>query len=78
MNVRTCLGDSDSDDMSDYGSDDESNYSMETDDESCCYFCGEDLDYVEEYYDEEARRYYCIRCYNEIYKAGFLSPQTKR
>ena len=72
MNVRTCLMDSDSDYMSDYGSDDESDYSMETDDEGYCYFCAQDLDHVNEFYDEEASRYYCMRCYHEIYKHGFL------
>ena len=73
MNVRNYIMDDDSDYMSDYESEEEnSDFSMETDDEGYCYFCGEDLDYVDEYYDEEANRYYCIRCYNEIYKQGFL------
>ena len=72
MNVRTCVMDDDSDYMPDYTSEEESDYSMESDEESSCYFCGEDLDYVEEYYDEEASRYYCMRCYTEIYKEGFL------
>ena len=32
-----------------------------------CYYCQADLDYEDnEFYDEEADRFYCERCWNDI------------
>ena len=68
-------GASSMDDDSDYVPDENWSGESESDcssDDGLCYYCSENLDYVDEYYDTEACRYYCLRCYEEIHQQGFL------
>ena len=46
----------------------ESEYSSsDYDTEGFCYFCQVELEYEEnEYYDEQANRFYCKRCFEHI------------
>ena len=47
--------------------DDSEEYSSSSDEEQNCYFCDAELDYEEnEFYDWEAGRFYCERCWNHI------------
>ena len=53
-------------------SDEDSAYISTESGDGLCYYCSEDLDYVDEYWDIEACRYYCMRCYEDIHEQGFL------
>ena len=46
---------------------DEEEYSSSSEEEENCYFCDAELDYEEnEFYDWEAGRFYCERCWHHI------------
>jgi len=50
-------------------SDDESYSSSDYDTDGLCYYCSAELEYEEnEYYDTEADRFYCKRCFDTIYE----------
>ena len=52
----------DSDTVSEHSSEDE------YDTEGICFLCSTDLDYEEnEYYDSDTDRFYCKRCYEQIF-----------
>ena len=47
--------------------DDSEEYSSSGAEEEKCYYCDAELDYEEnEFYDWEAGRFYCERCWNHI------------
>ena len=47
---------------------DESYSSSDFDTDGLCYYCNAELDYEDnEFYDEEADRFYCERCWNKIF-----------
>jgi len=47
---------------------DETDSSSEFDTDGLCYYCNAELDYEDnEFYDEEADRFYCERCWNQIF-----------
>jgi hypothetical protein len=53
--------------ISDEEDEDYSYSSNGEDDEEKCYYCDADLDYEDnEFYDWEAGRFYCERCWNQV------------
>jgi len=50
-------------------SESESGYSSsDYDTDGFCYYCSAELEYEEnEYYDEDANRFYCKRCWDKIF-----------
>ena len=71
MNERTTCMDNDFDYIPSESGSEESEGDCCSDD-GLCYYCSENLDYVDEFWDKEACRYYCMRCYEEIHEQGFL------
>ena len=49
-------------------SDDESYSSSDYDTDGLCYYCSAELDFEDnEFFDVDANRFYCERCWNQIF-----------